>query len=358
MKKQRQNVRSTKIKVENKSTREKPPTREKKMHDVYIKIHNASNTMHSNQTGCFPATLSSGNQYIMVLVEVDGKYMNAEPMKNRSAGSMIKAYLTLWKRLTETGSIKPATHILDNKASAELKEAIKKNCTIQLVPPDNHRRNLAERAIQTFENHFKAIIAGVDNSFSMKLWDKLLPQTVLTLNLLRQSNFDPTVSAYQYVHGNFDYNKMPLAPIGCAVQLHESSERQGTWAENTTDGWFIQTSPKHYCCHKIHVKKTNSKRVSDTVFFKHKNITQPTLTSADILTKAIDNLAHALKGRRNTKGIMELEALQKLDKLLNQAPHAQTSPPKQVPREEATTPRVANPVNMPTPKVDATIPHE
>jgi hypothetical protein len=196
MKKQRQNVRLTKIKVENKSTREKPPTREKKMHDVYIKIHNTSDTMHSDQTGRFPVTLRSGNQYIMVLVEVDGNYIDAEPTKNRSAGSMIKAYLTLWKQLTETGSVKPITHILDNKASAELKEAIKKNCTIQLVPPDNHRRNLAERAIQTFKNHFKAIIAGVDDSFPMKLWDKLLPQTVLTLNLLRQSNFALTVSAY------------------------------------------------------------------------------------------------------------------------------------------------------------------
>jgi hypothetical protein len=37
-----------------------------------------------------------------------------------------------------------------------------------------------------------------------------LPQTVLTLNLLRQSNVAPTVLAYQYVHGAFDYNKMPL----------------------------------------------------------------------------------------------------------------------------------------------------
>jgi hypothetical protein len=117
------------------------------------------------------------------------------------------------------------------------------------------------------------------------------------------------------------------------------------------------------------VKKTNSKRVSYTVFFKHKYITQSTLTSADILTKAIDDLTHALKGRRNTKGIMELEALQKLDKLLNQAPQAQTPPPRQVPREEAATPRVAypvdkptprviNPSDTPTPRVDATIPHE
>jgi hypothetical protein len=53
-----------------------------KMKDVYIKIHNARETMHSDQTGCFSATSSRGNKYIMVLVEVDGNYINAEPMKN------------------------------------------------------------------------------------------------------------------------------------------------------------------------------------------------------------------------------------------------------------------------------------
>jgi len=87
----------------------------------------------------------------MVLVEVDGNYIDAEPMKNRSAGSMIKAYLALWARITATGTIRPTTHLMDNEASTELKAEIKKNCTIQLVPPDNHRRNLAERAIQTFK---------------------------------------------------------------------------------------------------------------------------------------------------------------------------------------------------------------
>ena len=95
---------------------------------------------------------------------------------------------------------------------------------IQLVPPDNHRRNLAEQAIQTFKNHFKAVLTGVDGTFPMRLWDKLLPQTILTLNLLRQSNAIPTVSAYQFVNVNFDYNKMPLAPMGSAVQIYQNSE--------------------------------------------------------------------------------------------------------------------------------------
>ncbi len=94
--------------------------------------------MHSDQTGHFPATSSKGNQYIMVLVEFDGNYIDAEPMKNKSEGSIIKAYLILWTRLTELGTVQPITHILDNKVSEAYKAEIKKNCTIELVSPGNH----------------------------------------------------------------------------------------------------------------------------------------------------------------------------------------------------------------------------
>jgi hypothetical protein len=158
---------------------------------------------------------------------------------------------------------------------------------------------------------------------------------------------------------------MPLAPMGCAVQLHESCERQRTWAENTTDGWYLQTSLEHYRCHKIHVKKTNSERVSDSVFFKHKNITQPTLSMVDLLKKDINNLVHALKGRRNTNGIKEMEALQKLDKLLNKTLEATTPrvtnpvdklTPRVASQCNAPTPRVASQSGVPTPKVEATAP--
>ncbi len=176
-----------------------------------------------------------------------------------------------------------------------LKE-IQKKCTIQLVPPDNHRCNLAERAIQTFKNHFKAILVLVDNTFPMRLKDRLLPLTTLTLNFLWQLNAVPTVLAHQYVHGNFDYNKMPLAPMGCAVQLHQSSTKWASWAENLIDGWYLQTSPEHYQCHVIYVKQTKSERVSDTIFFKIKLITQPAMTPADIITKALNDLTQALKG--------------------------------------------------------------
>ncbi len=226
MNKQRQNVRSTNIKIKpdkdepvlSLRNHDKIPTnaanspainnqqkaKPKKMQDIFIQSHNANNTAHSDQTGRFPVTSSSGNKYIMVLVEVDGNFIDAEPMKNKTAGSMIKAYLALWKQLTANRMVKPTTHLLDNEASEEFKAEIRKKCSIQLVPPDNHQQNLAERAIQTFKNHFKAILAGVDDSFLMRLWDKLITQTILTLNLFCQTNVAPTVSAWQYVHGPFD----------------------------------------------------------------------------------------------------------------------------------------------------------
>ncbi len=116
----------------------------KRMNDVYIKIHNASKTMHSNFTGRFPAISRRENQYMMVLVEVDGNYIDAELMKNKTEGSIIKMYLILWAQLMASGTVKPTTHLLDNEASAAFKAAIKNNCKYQLVPPDNHRMNLVE----------------------------------------------------------------------------------------------------------------------------------------------------------------------------------------------------------------------
>jgi hypothetical protein len=172
----------------------------------------------------------------------------------------------------------------------------------------------------------------------MRLWDILVPQTILTLNLLRQSNAVPSVSAYQYVRGTFDYNKTPLGPMGSAVQMHESRDNRGTWAERLIGGWYLGTSLKHYRCHIIHVKKTKSERISDTVFFKHKYITQPTLTPVDTVVKAIDDLTHALKGTRNTHGIQQIERLKMIDELLNNIPSNLTE--MSDPSTKATLPRV------------------
>ena len=77
---------------------------------------------------------------------------------------------------------------LDNEASQNYKATIKDKwgVDIQLVPPDFHRRNAAEREIRTLKAHFLSVLSGVDPGFTQFLWDLLLVQTELTLNLLRQ----------------------------------------------------------------------------------------------------------------------------------------------------------------------------
>jgi hypothetical protein len=50
------------------------------------KIHNANDTMYSDQKGRFPAMSSRENQYIMVFVKVDGNYIDTVPKLTRHHG--------------------------------------------------------------------------------------------------------------------------------------------------------------------------------------------------------------------------------------------------------------------------------
>ena len=69
--------------------------------------------------------------------------------------------------------------ILDNEVSAEFKKKIVKDwgASYQLIPPNLHRRNVAERAIRTFKAHFLAILAGVYPEFPKFMLENLLVQT-------------------------------------------------------------------------------------------------------------------------------------------------------------------------------------
>jgi hypothetical protein len=191
---------------------------------VYDLQEETTHKIWTDQTGRFPKQSSRGNQYIMVLTESDSAAILVEPMKNKSAIEMIRAYQSLIDRLNAAG-IFPKEHILDNECSAEFKAAIKTNkMTYQLVPPHDHRRNQAEKAIQTFKAHFIAILCGTDQSFPLHLWDRLLVQAEHTLNMLRPARMLTTVSAYTYLWGQHDYNSQPFAPLGCKVEAHIAPE--------------------------------------------------------------------------------------------------------------------------------------
>ena len=142
---------------------------------------------------------------------------------------------------------------MDNEASAEYKKVITITwqAKFQLVPPDMHRRNKTERMIGTFKNHLLSIIAGVGKKYPPNLWDLLLPQAELTINLLRQANLNPKISAWDYFNGPFDFNKTPLAPAGCRVLMHAKPSTCKSWDYRTEEGYYVGPTLDHYRCFQL-----------------------------------------------------------------------------------------------------------
>jgi hypothetical protein len=141
--------------------------------------------MFSNQIGQFPTQSLDGNKYIMVMVKINSITILVEPMKNRKDAKMIRAYNTLLLQLKWAGIV-PKKHVLDNKVSENMKNHIFDTCKLdmELVPPGCHRRNAAKVAICNFKAHFLSVLAGVADDFPPNLWDWLLPQTEITINLI------------------------------------------------------------------------------------------------------------------------------------------------------------------------------
>ena len=69
------------------------PTPGIKFKDVYLRVFDMSKkAMYTDQTGRFPITSAGGHKYTMVAVELDGNYIDAEPLKSRTARELTEAY--------------------------------------------------------------------------------------------------------------------------------------------------------------------------------------------------------------------------------------------------------------------------
>ena len=289
----------------------------RKHHDIFVSVREATEEVHTDQTGRFPVVSSKGHKYIMVLIDIDSNYIAMQPMRSRETAELIRTYKIIMERLAKQG-IKPKKQILDNEAPQAYLDAIDEeyNMEWELVPPHNHRRLIAEQAIQTAKAHLIANILGCDPTFPMREWHRLMPHIEMTLNMLRASNVRPMISAHSYVHGIHDYNKMPLAPIGCATQCFASPNQRKSFGAHSIDSWYIGTSPDHYRSNIVLVDETKAERITDTIIFHHRRITNPAVSRADEIVAAASKLTEALKGNiqqdLTTIDIHELERLENI----------------------------------------------
>jgi hypothetical protein len=283
-----------------------------------------SGQIQSDLTGCFPTTSAKVNKYVRVLYDYDTNSIMKEPVKSRGDQEMVRAYTKLIQELVDHG-FNPRLQRLDNECANALCSLLNQHdIQFQLAPPRVHLRNAAERSIQTFKNHFIAGLCSVDPNFPLRLWDRLLPQVTITLNLVRQSRLNPKVSAYAHLYGHYDFNQAPMAPPGTRVIAHEKPKQRASWDPHGVDGWYLGPAPDHYRCYRVHINKTRSDRIVDTVEFFPAKVAMPRTAPKDMANIAAQELTHAIMHLApaapfSAIGGAQLEALRQLASIFDAA---------------------------------------
>jgi hypothetical protein len=62
--------------------------------------------------------------------------------------------------------------------------------------------------------------------------------------------------AYEAIDGPYDWNRFPLAPLGCKAIIYKSTEAWGLWGTRGTDAWYLGPLVDHYRCNHYFVPKT------------------------------------------------------------------------------------------------------
>jgi hypothetical protein len=194
----------------------------------------------------------------MICYSYGANYIRPIVIKSKSGAEWVKAFGVVFDEMT-VKAFRPKLQTMDNEASAALKNHFtEKEMNYQLVPPYYHRSNAAERAIRTFKENFKAGLATVDPDLPAHLWDSLLPQVEITLNLLRASRLHPQLSAAAHYHGLINDNKTTFGPPGCKIIAHEKPAQRHTWPSHGQPGWSLGPDMHHYRCYNVYITATAS----------------------------------------------------------------------------------------------------
>jgi hypothetical protein len=214
-------------------------------------------------------------RYFLLMYHPDPNYIKIIPMTSKSTAAYKEAYLPAIEFFAAKG-FKPRFEVLDNVLSSELAEAMRSlDIKPRLVPPGNHRANIAEREMRTIKNQLISIVASCDPQFPARAIPLLFQQAEMTLNMLRQSRVTPAISAYEQLHGPYDFNRTPMAPPGTRAVILDDPSVRASFAPHGTDAFYIGPAMDHYRCSSFFIPSTNRTRISDSVaWLPHKTYTR------------------------------------------------------------------------------------
>eukprot|EP00804_Cyclotella_cryptica_P026916 CCRYP_014749-RA/>CCRYP_014749-RA protein AED:0.26 eAED:0.26 QI:0/0/0/1/0/0/2/0/1022 len=230
----------------------------------------------------------------MILYHVDSNSIWAEPTRNKTEGKLILARNRDLQCMKACG-IQPTRQVLDNEISAAYKLAITASgMTYQLVPPDDHRRNIAEKAIQTWKDHFIAVISGTDakfpSTFGANYYHKWNANSVFYGNPMHTPTFPPIristaiMTTTHTLSSPWAWKPLSTTNPTTANLLPNTAPRGMSSAHptsTTTAGKCGHQLRKHhpYLCHSLLQTQVHH---------------QPSVTPADAIIAAAANLSHLL----------------------------------------------------------------
>ena len=123
----------------------------------------------------------------MIAHHCDSNAILSDLFKSLAEKHRLLAYGAIMPRLKYRNMLVDL-QILDNEASTEYKLIIKSELGVryQLVPPHIQCRNAAESETRNFKANFLSTLARIETTPPNNLWDLLLPQKYLSLNIIRQ----------------------------------------------------------------------------------------------------------------------------------------------------------------------------
>ncbi len=203
-------------------------------------------TQYNDLTWAFPFMSLAGNVCFLIVYHYETNTILALPIANLEGNTIFEGYQKQFE-LLKSKDHKIKVNVMDYQASCQIKQFLTKNkCNILLIKPHNQRVNAAKHAVQTFKDHFISALATMDSEFPLQLWDQVTPQVKNTLNLLHRSRINPPKSAYEALHGPYDWNRFPLAPLGCKAVIYELPGHGDSCGSRGRDGWYLGPSIDHY----------------------------------------------------------------------------------------------------------------
>ena len=285
-------------------------------HLVFMSTADSKGLVCSDQTGMFPRISNKGMKYLCIFYIYDANYIKSVPIKSREKKELLRAYQEVYAFCQQRG-FAPKLHKLDNETSKEVEAFVASQQTdIQYTPPDMHRTNPAERAIQTWKSCKKSSLASVPNDFPMALWCRMCDQVDLSVNIIRKCRQNPLLSAWAAMNGEYHFEANPIAPPGTQMMMHEKPGRRRTWGFNAKKAWYLGPCFKHYRSVRGILPSTGGERISDTYRFKHHAIDIPHLTAADRILEATKQLDAAIKQQPKQAPMDEIVAIQLLREVL------------------------------------------